>query len=169
MNPILLDAFRHNAWATKTLLNVCRDLSDEQLEVTTPGVYGGIRDTLQHVVLAEESYHRRITDIAPKNPVPDEAVLSMSEIEQRADDIAKLWESVLSQEIDADRIVHPRGDDGTVFDTAIGVVFAQILVHGNEHRGQICTILTTLGIEPPTLGAWEYGLETGRMAPQSNS
>lgn len=30
MNDVLLDAFRHNSWATKRLRAVCQNLSQEQ-------------------------------------------------------------------------------------------------------------------------------------------
>jgi uncharacterized damage-inducible protein DinB len=35
--------------------------------------------------------------------------------------------------------------------------------HGTEHRSQVATILTTLGIEPPELSGWEWGLASDRM------
>jgi uncharacterized damage-inducible protein DinB len=43
------------------------------------------------------------------------------------------------------------------------MLVAQALNHGNEHRAQIYTILTTIGVEPPDLDAWSYGLATGRF------
>lgn len=33
-NEVLLDAFRHNSWATKHLLKRCRELSADQLATT---------------------------------------------------------------------------------------------------------------------------------------
>lgn len=49
-------AFRHNAWATRAQLDLCRDLTPVQLEVSPPGVYGGILDTLRHLVGADRWY-----------------------------------------------------------------------------------------------------------------
>ena len=34
MEELLLEAFRHNAWANKTLIAYCRTLTPEQLEAT---------------------------------------------------------------------------------------------------------------------------------------
>ena len=39
---------------------------------------------------------------------------------------------------------------------------AQALHHGTDHRSQICTALTTLGVEPPSIDVWEFGLQAGR-------
>ena len=43
------------------------------------------------------------------------------------------------------------------------VFVSQALHHGNAHREQICSILTSLGIEPPDVQAWGFAEATGRM------
>jgi uncharacterized damage-inducible protein DinB len=35
--------------------------------------------------------------------------------------------------------------------------------HGNDHRSQICTALTNLGLKPPAIYAWDFGLDDGRV------
>lgn len=47
MNEILLEAFRHSAWATRTLVAACRELSIEQLQEPGRG-FGSILATLNH-------------------------------------------------------------------------------------------------------------------------
>jgi uncharacterized damage-inducible protein DinB len=37
------------------------------------------------------------------------------------------------------------------------------LNHGSDHRSQICTALTTLGIEPPKIDVMSYGLDIDRV------
>src|SRR2546421_590743 len=44
--------------------------------------------------------------------------------------------------------------------STVGVVLAQVVHHGNEHRTQATTILGANGIEPPPLSAWAYGRAT---------
>src|SRR4029077_11356515 len=41
--------------------------------------------------------------------------------------------------------------------STVGVVLAQVVHPGNEHRTQATTILGANGIEPPALSAWAYG------------
>jgi uncharacterized damage-inducible protein DinB len=41
-------------------------------------------------------------------------------------------------------------------------VLAQALHHATDHRSQICTAPTTLGLEPPPIDVWVYGLRGGR-------
>jgi uncharacterized damage-inducible protein DinB len=40
---------------------------------------------------------------------------------------------------------------------------AQALHHGTDHRSQICTTLTSLGVEPPGIDVWNFGVEVGRV------
>jgi uncharacterized damage-inducible protein DinB len=53
-NP-LAAPLRHNAWATRQLLEACQGLTPEQLRATVPGTFGTVLATLQHIVAAEAS------------------------------------------------------------------------------------------------------------------
>ena len=37
-----------------------------------------------------------------------------------------------------------------------------MIQHGTDHRSQVCTALTSLGVEPPEIDLWDYGEATGR-------
>jgi uncharacterized damage-inducible protein DinB len=45
----------------------------------------------------------------------------------------------------------------------MGIRLAQALHHGTDHRSQICTTLTTLGVEPPSIDVWDFGARDGRV------
>lgn len=55
-----------------------------------------------------------------------------------------------------------RQEDGSEFHAPLGLRLAQVLHHGTDHRSQVCTVLTSLGIEPPGIDLWDYGDELGR-------
>jgi uncharacterized damage-inducible protein DinB len=76
---------------------------------------------------------------------------------------AAAWSRILEEDRDPDAIVLGHNDDGSVTRAATGVRLAQVLHHGTDHRSQICTALTTLGIEPPNIDVWAYGAEVGRV------
>lgn len=159
MSEALLDPFRHDAWATRELLTVCRPLTDEQLEATTTGTYGGIRATLHHLIESEAYYLGLLGGSSPgwyrEDPEPPPA---MEELQHRAADMAERWEAFLaSGPIDpAKPVAH------SDFETDAGVLIAQVLNHGNEHRAQIFTVLATLDVEHPELDGWAYGEAQGR-------
>jgi uncharacterized damage-inducible protein DinB len=159
VNGALLEAFRHNSWATRQLLAFCRDLSEEQLAASATGTYGSMRATFNHLVFSDGRYLLRLAGGAPPwVDRPDDA--DLDELAARAEEAGQLWERLLSEPVDAERVVVV--DDGAL-EVRAGVIVAQALHHGNAHREQICAILTSLGIEPPDIQSWEYAWATGRI------
>lgn len=168
MNGALLEAFRHNAWATMRLLEFCRDLPPEQLIAPGAGTYGGILETFNHIVLSDAGYLRRLAGPGPSGvdegggtdpgDVTPERI-DIDELRSRVEETAKLWESLLSGPLDAERLILL---DQGAYEAHAGVLVAQALHHGNAHREQICAILTVAGTQPPDVQAWAYAQATGR-------
>src|SRR5206468_2041108 len=40
------------------------------------------------------------------------------------------------------------------------LLFVQAIHHGNDHWTQVCTTLSSGGVEPPSLDAWSYWSDT---------
>jgi uncharacterized damage-inducible protein DinB len=158
-----LDPFRHNSWATRQLLAFCRRLSDEQLAATAPGALGSLLDTLRHIVTIDGGYYRMLlTGAMPDwDWHPDEAP-GLDVLEWRAEDSERFWERYLQDPIDPERVITEQIADGVSRETKVGVLLTQVLQHACEHRGQACTIVTSLGLQPPDLQGWAYGVASGR-------
>jgi uncharacterized damage-inducible protein DinB len=56
MNQPLAEMFKYNRWANRRLLDVCRELSDDQLDARAPGASGPVRELLQHVAGAQQTF-----------------------------------------------------------------------------------------------------------------
>ncbi|MBX5444478.1 DinB family protein [Sphaerobacter sp.] len=162
MNDGLVDAFRHNAWATGQLLAVAQNLTEDQLHAEVPGTYGSIIDTLWHTLSSEASYYRRLTGDQPHWYRRGGETPSLAELATYLDDMAQRWDRFLEEPFDAERTLVVPWDDGFDRDVPAGVILAQALHHGNEHRAHICTVLTSLGIPTPDLGVWDYAEATDR-------
>jgi uncharacterized damage-inducible protein DinB len=54
MTTGLPDFFTYKLWANLRLLDTCAHLSDAQLDATTRGTFGSVRETLLHLFAAEE-------------------------------------------------------------------------------------------------------------------
>ena len=152
--------YRQNAWANRLLFDACRGLSDAQLAATAPGVYGSIAGTLQHIVAAETGYAIRlgaksVERIKSDDPWPGFDRLAEL-VEATATAVTGLAPSATSKPIRVDGATA-----GSEVDPA--VIFVQMFHHSTEHRSQVNTILTTLGIEPPELSAWSWGVAAGRV------
>lgn len=156
VKPALADVLRHNRWATLALLDFCRGLEPRRLDDTAPGTYGSLYATLQHLVGAEQWYVRLLTG---------EQIGTRIRRDQRhtLDELAAVASATSSRALAIAASDDPdRGfamSDG--HRTTVGVVLAQLVHHGNEHRTQATTILGAIGIEPPAVSAWAYGRSTG--------
>ncbi|MEX2458762.1 MAG: DinB family protein [Actinomycetota bacterium] len=160
MNEALLEAFRHHVWATGRLVEFCGELPEDRLRSTAAGTYGDILATLNHLVASDGSYLLRLAGSGPAWAEDQDESADLSGLRARIDELAPLWEELLSRSVDAERvIVVDRGAN----EVRAGVFVAQALHHGNAHREQVCAILTGLGIEPPDVQAWEYAWATGRL------
>ena len=157
---LLRDAFDHHVWATLRILDLCLELTPEQLDTNVPGTYGSILDTARHLVGADGWYLFRITEDASYRIDEDE--MDLGELRGAMERYASAWPRILEQDLDPDTILVRHNDDGSESRTAMGVRLAQVVHHGTDHRSQICTALTTLGMEPPEIDLWAYGEVTGR-------
>jgi len=73
------------------------------------------------------------------------------------------WSKLLSRDLDTDTVVRDVDTAGYQRDAPMGVRLAQALHHGSDHRSQISTALTRLGVEPPAVDVCAYGNDTGRV------
>src|SRR5690242_1906645 len=90
MTTGLPNFFEYNLWANLRLLEACASLSDEQLDTTTIGTYGTIRETLMHMLAAEEGYVRHFTGTAPTPRLKDlTAFPGFDELRRRAEQSGK--------------------------------------------------------------------------------
>jgi uncharacterized damage-inducible protein DinB len=48
------------------------------------------------------------------------------------------------------------------------VVMLQVINHATEHREQIKSMLSALGVTPPDIDGWDYGFATNTLVPISS-
>ncbi len=148
--------FRHNSWATIALIDFCRGLRQDQLEASASGTYGTVQATLAHLLLAEEAYLSRLMGKPPQL----ERLSELDELGVRAARLTTEWEQMISGDLDPDKEVESR-----LGPQKAGIILAQVINHGNEHRGQVCTILGANGITPPKIDAFAYAASGGSARP----
>ena len=159
---LLDDAFAHHAWATMRLIDACLQLSPEQLETGVPGTYGSIIETMRHLVGGDSDYLSIMT--GDRAYLVDADEMDLPELRAAMENDGVLWSELLAKDLDPDAMVHEVDeDDGYERDATVGVRLAQALHHGSDHRSQICTALTALGVEPPGIDVWNYGVQAGRI------
>ena len=157
---VLEDAFAHHVWATVEVIDACLELSPDQLGTSVPGTYGSILDTVRHLVGADVAYlfvltGGRISQI-------DEEAMELPALRAAMASCGPAWSALLEEERSPDEMVVRRRDDGSESRAPFSIRLAQALHHGTDHRSQISTALTALGIEPPEIDLWAYASLTGR-------
>jgi uncharacterized damage-inducible protein DinB len=157
---ILADAFGHHIWANQRILDACATLTPEQLATPVPGTYGSIESTLRHLIQAD-SFYLWVHNGSQGPLIPVENGLSVAELHAANDTHAEGYRALLAGPQDPDLEVAEHGD-GWDFVATLGIRVAQIVHHGSDHRSQVCTGLTGLGVEPPDLDLWAYGAAIGR-------
>ncbi len=160
---LLDDAFAHHIWATERLIDECAKLSDDQLTTPAPGTYGPIIATFHHLVITDCWYLTFFQDDAPRLAETDR--VGLDKLRAAITGNGADWRALLATGPDGETDVVEHGD-GWTFHSPLGFRLAQAIQHGTDHRSQICTALTSLGVEPPEIDVWAYGEATGRTRPE---
>ena len=159
MTSLLDDAFAHHIWATERLIDACAGLTPDQLRVPAPGTYGPVMATLVHLVSSDGWYLSFFRE--QPAPINEESNVTLADLRAAITANGAAWHDLLAGDPDPEADLVERGD-GWEFHQPAGLRLAQAIHHGTDHRSQVCTALTSHGIEPPGIDLWAYGEATGR-------
>jgi uncharacterized damage-inducible protein DinB len=160
-SSLLGDAFAHHAWATERLIGACEALTREQLGATVAGIYGSIIETLHHLVESDRWYLGFFSAGEHLAGIKERPILGLAQLRSEMQRNAAAWGEVLAQHTEPELDVAEHGD-GWEFHATVSFRLAQVIHHGTDHRSQVCTALTSLGLTPPEIDLWAYGEATGR-------
>lgn len=161
----LVNLFEHNHWANLQILQACATLTDEQLDAPpTSATYGTIRETLLHFVGSQAGYLRTLTvSVEERRATP--VSLEFSDLGKSAQ---RSGEAFIALARDTSAIFQPtplQTRDG--FYAAPSVLMIQVINHATEHREQIKSMLSALGVTPPSIDGWDYGEAVQSLTPNS--
>lgn len=155
MSESLIEMFRHNAWANQRLFDACAELSDAQLDASVVGTFGTIRNTLEHIVRAQEWYVAALTESEPvslnRERAPFPGLAALRDAARTSGEA--LIDLVTQDQPGATVTFTYRGEGHTL---AVWLLLVQAINHATEHRAQVAAILTQQGIEPPGMDGWTY-------------
>lgn len=155
--------FEHNNWANLQIMAACSVLTDEQLDAEPKSATkGSIRATLAHLVVAQSNYLRTLTLPLEKRldrlPLPPFAELKNM--------LTSSGEALLA--LARDEVRNPVKGPLQTRDNYLvepWVIMVQVINHATEHREQIKSMLTDLGVTPPEIDSWNYGEFTKALVP----
>jgi len=158
---ILVKLFEHNNWANLCIIQACSTLSDEQLDAEPQSATkGSIRVTLLHLVGSQASYLSLLTlPVEARHYAP----LQFTELQESA---RRSGEGLLAL-ARGEKPLNARLQTTDGYFVEPWVVMVQAINHATEHREQISSMLSALGVTPPDLDGWTYGEVTSALIPVS--
>jgi uncharacterized damage-inducible protein DinB len=136
----------HNRWATRSILEACTNLTDEQFHQRFDLGPGSLHDTLTHILgamrgwcdlLAGRDQRPRLEQDGPRTP----------------QDLLELLEEV-ADELETAAHAHPVDEivsgerGGRTYSFTRGGVLTHVTTHGMHHRAQCLNMLRQLEIDP---------------------
>lgn len=156
--------FEHNNWANQQIIQACSALSDEQLDAEPQtATMGSIRQTLLHLVASQRGYLALLTlPIEERPTVP----LAFAEVQESA---RISGEGLLALARGEQKPLRPQLQTRDGYLVEPWVLMVQVINHATEHREQIKSMLSALGVTPPDIDGWDYGTVTNALIPSSAS
>jgi uncharacterized damage-inducible protein DinB len=159
----LIKIFDHNNWANQKIVEACYALTDEQLDTEPHSVTKGtVRRTLVHLVSSQESYLRTLTLPVEERLHP--RTVPFAELEESA---RISGEGLLALASGEQKPFEARLRTRDERYTEPWVVMLQVINHATEHREQIKSMLSALGVTPPDIDGWDYAIATNALLPIS--
>ena len=159
----LVKLFEHNNWANLQIIKACSALRDEQLDAEPQSATkGSIRRTLLHLVSAQQGYLSLLTlRVEARLDVPP----TFAELQESASTSGEGLLALVRDE--ASKLPNTQLRTTDAYFVESWVVMLQVINHATEHREQISSMLSALGVTPPDLDGWAYGEVTNALIPIS--
>lgn len=155
--------FEHNNWANLQIIQACSALSDEQLDAVPHSVTkGSIRRTLLHLVASQQGYLSLLT--LPVDERLDVHPTTFAELQESA---RASGEGLMSLARGEQKPLKSQLQTKDGFYTEPWVVMLQIINHATEHREQVKSMLSAVGVTPPDIDGWNYGEASNALVPIS--
>jgi uncharacterized damage-inducible protein DinB len=164
---LMLADVDYSDWANQQLLAACSVLTPDQLTRDLGASHRSVLETLRHIFYAERVWRDRLIKNAlpPLIEVGDQRLFADAPPEPSLEDLKQKWPTVAQnlrrwlevcteQDLLAElSCLKPDGED-------LRISPAQIIIHSVNHstlhRGQIITMLRSLGIRPPNTDQFSF-------------
>lgn len=148
---ILEDLFAHNDWANQKILDLCQDLSNDQLDAPREIGFGSLRNTIFHTLEAEKIWLERWLG-EPWRPLEKEAgERSVDQIRAEAMQTARKRNQLIRTERESgfSRIIEFQDSLQNQYRLPLGDLMNHVSNHGIHHRAQALNYLRSFGKTVP--------------------
>jgi uncharacterized damage-inducible protein DinB len=145
----------HDRWATETLLGVCRELDDAQLDQEFDIGHRTLRATFVHEIENIEGWTALMIRQPPQGPPQDTSIPSLTEWHARMYDTF----ATFARQIREEQRFDDTFSDFYDYPMTFGGGILHVVLHNDEHRTEVVHILSRLGLpEVPEVdhGLWDF-------------
>lgn len=142
--------YRYNAWANQHVLDGADYLTAGQLLASRDGGIGSIRDTLVHIMGAQELYLARWQGASPSRMLAPAQFPDLAAVRSRWADIEAETQAFVAG-LDGDRlgrVVEYTNLEGEQWAYPLWQQMLQQVNHATQHRSEVALLLTQLGHSP---------------------
>lgn len=133
----------HDRWTTSRILEMCRDLSDEQLDQPFDIGLETLRTTLDHMIFNVGAWTQMMLGEPVEHDRSDKSISGLIERHEAAyDRFAEVARRMQTEDRLAERFL-----DGYDYSQEIGATIVNVVTHNHHHRGELFHILKRLGLE----------------------
>lgn len=141
------ELFRYNEWANRRVFDLCRELTNAQMDEKREMGFGSLRNTLFHILTAEQIWLER-WQVVPWRAFPtDSQGMGVDEIEAQLKQISQARQQLISLER-ADklkRVVNYKDSRQAEYSEPLDVLLLHVANHGVYHRAQALNYLKSFG------------------------
>ncbi len=139
---------RYNAWANAKLLDAAAIVGEDGFAADGGAVFGSLRGTLNHLLVGDRMWLRRITGTGPEHTRLDEVPYPLLADFRSARDgedvrIVAIVDALTGDDLAA--ALTYRTTSGGLSRQPLAQVLAHLFNHQTHHRGQAHVLLTRLG------------------------
>ena len=136
-------------WARDRVFTAVESLDAEQYARPMGSSFASIRDTLNHVFLAEWIWYTRWNGVSPTS-FPTDEIPDLSTLRSRWSDLEGKVRDYLgiAGESGINRVINYRLMSGKEGASPLWQMVAHVVNHATYHRGQVTTMLRQLGAAP---------------------
>ena len=156
----LLELYRYNDWANTKLLNAVGNLENEEFIQDLSSSYKSIRDTMVHIIGAEELWLSRWMGEQGRPLLNPDDFPTFISLADRWNNYRNLIDSFLIELIEEDltKVISYKNLKGISYSLELWKQMLHVTNHTTYHRGQVVTMLRQLKKQPPSLDLIYYYL-----------
>jgi uncharacterized damage-inducible protein DinB len=138
---------KYHRWAVERTLQAAEALSAEEFSRDLGGSFKSVRDTLQHWLIADNTWAHRVRGEVFTRPALEDGPDTLIDLRQAWEPVLNGWDELLRIR-DATETIAYHAFDGAPHKSSLEDIVRQVVNHGSYHRGQVALMLRQLGHAP---------------------